>query len=179
MTAPGKLKAPRRAPDTDLSGAAVPESSTMSHSPQEEFLLSCDWGTSTFRLRLVRRDPVAVVEELRLDQGAQRLAAHRSSQREAAYQEVLGEARRELSRRGGRALDDVPTLISGMASSTRAVDRAQHTQARGGGSLAARTRASGTRSVRRRGSNCAERAPDLVALSAACASDTARVGGSR
>ncbi|NLO74630.1 MAG: 2-dehydro-3-deoxygalactonokinase [candidate division WS1 bacterium] len=90
----------------------------MSDTPKEKYLLSCDWGTSTFRLRLVQREPVSVVAEVRSDQGAQRLAAHLPPRREARYREVLGQARRELSQRTDITLQAVPTLISGMASAT-------------------------------------------------------------
>lgn len=80
-------------------------------------LLSCDWGTSRFRLRLVDRRTARVLAEHASADGAQPLAAaHRSpAARRAAFGAVL--------RRGLRALrvadrPDIPLVISGMACST-------------------------------------------------------------
>lgn len=90
----------------------------MTDSFPSNLLLSCDWGTSTFRLRLVRRSPLTVLEEVRSDEGAQRLAAGEPAEREAAYRLVLARGREELNRRTGLPLGEVPTVISGMAGAT-------------------------------------------------------------
>lgn len=71
--------------------------------------VSCDWGTSNFRLRLVG-GPVAA--EVRTDDGAAKLAAA-GGDRAAAFREVLA---RELAQLGVAA--ELPVVISGMASST-------------------------------------------------------------
>ena len=86
---------------------------------RQTFFLSCDWGSSSFRLRLVRRGDRAVVDELRSNEGAGRLARNRSaSERRKAFERVLsGHATRLLRRHGLRGAD-VPTVVSGMASSS-------------------------------------------------------------
>jgi len=71
--------------------------------------VSCDWGTSNFRLRLVGG---SVSAEVRTDEGAAKLAAL-GGDRAAAFRETLA---RGLTRLG--APDDLPVVISGMASST-------------------------------------------------------------
>lgn len=71
--------------------------------------VSCDWGTSNFRLRLIG-GPVSA--EVRTDEGAARLAAL-GGDRAAAFRETLA---RGLARLG--VPDDLPVVISGMASST-------------------------------------------------------------
>ncbi len=71
--------------------------------------VSCDWGTSNFRLRLVGGPAEA---EVRTDDGAAKLAAL-GGDRAAAFREVL---RRGLAELG--APEDLPVVISGMAGST-------------------------------------------------------------
>lgn len=71
--------------------------------------VSCDWGTTNFRLRLIG-GPVAA--EVRTDEGAAKLAAQ-GGDRAAAFRETLA---RGLERLGAAA--DLPVVISGMASST-------------------------------------------------------------
>jgi 2-dehydro-3-deoxygalactonokinase len=79
--------------------------------------ISCDWGTSRFRLRLIERHQERIVAEHATDQGIQILAA--------AHPGI--DSRREMM---GTVLDhgiaalgvggqtDIPVVISGMASST-------------------------------------------------------------
>ena len=73
--------------------------------------LSCDWGTTNFRLRLGDLDPSAA-REVRNDSGAAKLAAS-GGDRAAAFRQTLEQALTEL-----QAPSDWPILISGMASST-------------------------------------------------------------
>jgi 2-dehydro-3-deoxygalactonokinase len=72
--------------------------------------LSCDWGTSAFRLRRVEDGRVR--EQVRTDQGTAKLAAQ-GGDRPAAFREVLHSA---FDRVGGRG--SLPVVISGMASSS-------------------------------------------------------------
>jgi len=71
--------------------------------------VSCDWGTSNFRLRLVGGP---VVAEVRTDDGAAKLAAL-GGDRAAAFREVLTRGLVQLG-----AAENLPVVISGMASST-------------------------------------------------------------
>lgn len=91
-----------------------PNGDTMKFSPR---ILSCDWGTSRFRLRLVDRPSGRILAEHTTDEGAQTIAAkHRSpSRRRAAFAAALQRALETLdvARDSG-----VPLVISGMACST-------------------------------------------------------------
>ncbi len=71
--------------------------------------VSCDWGTSNFRLRLVGGTATA---EVRTDEGAAKLAIL-GGDRAAAFRETLDRGLLQLG-----APDDLPVIISGMASST-------------------------------------------------------------
>lgn len=87
--------------------------------------LSCDWGTTNFRLRLISREDLRVLEEVESDEGVKGLAAawkekgERSEDaRIAFYTDVLRKALDELKSRAGVGFDNLPVVISGMASST-------------------------------------------------------------
>ncbi len=91
----------------------------------EQHFLSCDWGTTNFRLRLVRRDDGAVLHETSDDKGVSDLAkawGAKQSQDEAArtqfYTDVLRDGVRALEAAAGGTLAGLPVVISGMASST-------------------------------------------------------------
>lgn len=71
--------------------------------------VSCDWGTSTFRLRLVER---GVVGEVRTDEGVAKLAAQ-GGDRAGAFRSTLARGLEKL-----QAPASFPVLISGMASSS-------------------------------------------------------------
>ncbi len=80
-------------------------------------LLSCDWGTSRFRLRLVNRQTGRIVAEHSTDEGAHALnAAHEGPPgRRAAFASVL---ERGLTALAMAQRTEIPLVISGMASST-------------------------------------------------------------
>lgn len=86
--------------------------------------LSCDWGTSTFRLVLVDADSLTVLASVSSDQGiadTYRRWREQSSlavDRTVFYASVLKEHLGKLRNRIGEVLDDVPMLISGMAASS-------------------------------------------------------------
>jgi 2-dehydro-3-deoxygalactonokinase len=71
--------------------------------------VSCDWGTTNFRLRLIGGPASA---EVRTDDGAAKLAAL-GGDRAAAFRETLARGLAQLG-----APDNLPVVISGMASST-------------------------------------------------------------
>ena len=72
--------------------------------------VSCDWGTSNFRLRLV--DQGAVKGEVRTDEGTAKLAAQPGDRAEA-FRSTLAKGLEQL-----KAPDAAPVVISGMASSS-------------------------------------------------------------
>jgi 2-dehydro-3-deoxygalactonokinase len=87
--------------------------------------LSCDWGTTNFRLRLVTRDSCEVLAEATADSGVSNLAkawGEKGGGDEAArvdfYTEVLRKAVEELKQTTEVSLEAMPVVISGMASST-------------------------------------------------------------
>jgi 2-dehydro-3-deoxygalactonokinase len=73
--------------------------------------LSCDWGTSNFRLRLVENETGAG-REVRSDEGASKLAEG-GGDRAERFRTTLARALKEL-----QAPAHLPILISGMASSS-------------------------------------------------------------
>lgn len=86
--------------------------------------LSCDWGTSSFRLRLVERAGLRVLAEESSDEGnaatAERWAqaGQPADQRLAFYRGVLEKHLRKLEATAKHPLGAVPVVVSGMASST-------------------------------------------------------------
>ena len=94
--------------------------------PSPDFL-SCDWGTTSFRLRRVRGTDSEVTGEIRHGEGVKvvhaRLAdvgrAADARARAEAFAAVLGRAIRSLGEGpAGPVTDGTPVLVSGMASST-------------------------------------------------------------
>ncbi len=86
-----------------------------------DLFINCDWGTSRFRLRAVRRADVEVVAEFGTDQGVARLAEGDSSGRAARFRDTLREGLRRLAEhveQSGHTLGTAPCLVSGMASSS-------------------------------------------------------------
>lgn len=87
---------------------------------------SCDWGTSSFRLRLVSPSDHAVLAEVRHGEGAksihtrlvERGVAGDASARSAAFAEVLSAAIVQARGLAGGAGAGAPVVVSGMASST-------------------------------------------------------------
>lgn len=85
--------------------------------------LSCDWGTSSFRLKLVETDPVRIVAEVQNDQGI--LATHSAWQQNGSQQDrslfyasVIESAISQLEVKVKIRLSGVPVVVSGMASSS-------------------------------------------------------------
>jgi 2-dehydro-3-deoxygalactonokinase len=87
--------------------------------------ISCDWGTSNFRLRLVSLPELDVLAEESSDQGVGELAKAWRAKGEGTedarftfYMDVLKAQVKKLEERWDQALDNVEVVISGMASST-------------------------------------------------------------
>ena len=87
-----------------------------------EYFLSCDWGTSAFRLRLVKTNNLEVIAEEVSDKG---IAGTFQSWREAQhkdritfYLDIISEHIHKLEQRLSLNLGQVPVILSGMASSS-------------------------------------------------------------
>ena len=94
--------------------------------PSPSHFLACDWGTSSFRLRLVRRSDLAVTGTFQNGEGAKTLhgrllergTASDPAARDAEFSKVLRSAIAELDPAHPQAMHEAPVVISGMASST-------------------------------------------------------------
>lgn len=87
--------------------------------------LSCDWGTSAFRLRLVSLPDLAVLEEEQTNHGIkscyEEWAKTKESNKQARiffYSDILNKQILQLKNRLKQSIDGLPIVISGMASSS-------------------------------------------------------------
>ena len=86
--------------------------------------LSCDWGTSAFRLRLVERETLKILAETHSSEGNAATAerwkqtGQPPAQRVDFYLAIIQGNVKKLEDTLKTSLDDVPVVISGMASST-------------------------------------------------------------
>jgi 2-dehydro-3-deoxygalactonokinase len=89
-----------------------------------EKFLSCDWGVSSFRLRVVETAGLKIIAEERSDEGIAKCfklwkqCGSNEKQRLNFYFDVIREHIKILKRKAGASFDDIPLIISGMASST-------------------------------------------------------------
>ena len=87
-----------------------------------KYFISCDWGTSSFRLRLVNAETFAVVAETRSAQGIAATYAlwkdQTNADRALFYSNIILQEIVLLEQRCGYSLDGVTIIISGMASAT-------------------------------------------------------------
>lgn len=85
-------------------------------------ILCCDWGTSSFRLRLVDATDYSVIAEHQSGEGVagtfKSWQAAGSPNRFDFYAVKLKAAIKQLSDNSSMNLDDIPVLVSGMASSS-------------------------------------------------------------
>lgn len=90
--------------------------------PSESFFLSCDWGTSSFRLRLVDAATMAILEQTESDMGIaatfRSWQSGRGTPRQAHFSAVLQKHLTQLENKTGRSLAHLPLIISGMASAS-------------------------------------------------------------
>ncbi|MBH8567964.1 2-dehydro-3-deoxygalactonokinase [Microvirga sp. STS02] len=86
--------------------------------------LSCDWGTTAFRLRLVERETLKILAEESSKEGnaataeAWQQAGQPAEQRVPFYLNTVRQHIQQLEAAAGTTLAGVPVVISGMASST-------------------------------------------------------------
>jgi 2-dehydro-3-deoxygalactonokinase len=91
-------------------------------SPLPHFF-SCDWGTTTFRLRLVQWEGRRVLDEWREDGGVKAVIASLGDdvtprRREEAFARFLGERLEALCQRHNLVASESRVIVSGMASSS-------------------------------------------------------------
>lgn len=84
---------------------------------------SCDWGTTSFRLRLCAESGRRVLAEVREEAGVKSMQGPANepwdrTQRAAAFAAFLRDQLTRLARAQGIAAGTTPTVVSGMASST-------------------------------------------------------------
>jgi 2-dehydro-3-deoxygalactonokinase len=91
----------------------------------EKYLLSCDWGTTFFRLRLIEMPGEYIVNEVSSEDGVTRTftawknhAADKGITRKQYFLDQLKKQTDILAGKTGIKLDGLTILISGMASST-------------------------------------------------------------
>jgi 2-dehydro-3-deoxygalactonokinase len=92
--------------------------------PELTHFLSCDWGTSSFRLKLVALPDLRVVATTKSDQGNAatferwQQSGQPEEQRVEFYLAVIREHAQQLEQQAKQPLNGLPIVISGMASST-------------------------------------------------------------
>jgi 2-dehydro-3-deoxygalactonokinase len=86
--------------------------------------LSCDWGTSSFRLRLVSTPTLQILAEERTDDGIAAVFNLWKEKKEGEedrlnfYLTILKKKIKSLEQQLSSSLENIPIIISGMASST-------------------------------------------------------------
>jgi 2-dehydro-3-deoxygalactonokinase len=90
-------------------------------SPARHKIFSCDWGTSNFRLRLIDTETTEVIDEVTSAEGIStvfNLWSGSGTDRQQFYAAVLQKYITILTERTSQSLQNIPVIISGMASST-------------------------------------------------------------
>lgn len=89
------------------------------------YMISCDWGTSSFRLRLVDLSDHRIIEAISSGDGTARvfeswqaLDQAAREDRESFFLRRLGQYLEELEERASPPLKDIPVVVSGMAGSS-------------------------------------------------------------
>jgi 2-dehydro-3-deoxygalactonokinase len=86
--------------------------------------ISCDWGTSSLRIRLVDAYNLSVLAETRTNQGIAatyelwQRAKLNEEKRLSFYQSVIADKIKEFEKKLSTSLNAVPVILSGMASSS-------------------------------------------------------------
>ncbi len=86
-----------------------------------KYFISCDWGTTTFRLRLVETETQEVLSEVITNEGiAPTFAAWKTTQndRQLFFKEKLKLQITALEKQSKKSLADVDIIVSGMAASS-------------------------------------------------------------
>lgn len=83
-----------------------------------EYFISCDWGTTKFRLRLVKTSSLEVLSELKTDVGIRVCHDQFGAQNVLTQQDFFGNYLSEQIRSLPLVQDTQPIIVSGMASSS-------------------------------------------------------------
>lgn len=87
----------------------------------KDYFLSCDWGTSSFRLTLVDRKTSTPVEQCSTSNGIKKMYhqwTQGDTKRETFFLDYLDKQIKKIEKRAEQSLEDTPIIISGMASSS-------------------------------------------------------------
>lgn len=88
----------------------------------DKYILCCDWGTTSFRLRLVEKLEHNVLDEFLSKNGVAVTFKAWKEQNELSrfdfYSAILKESIRELAKKSSIVIDNIPIIVSGMASSS-------------------------------------------------------------
>lgn len=91
---------------------------------KEDYIFCCDWGTSSLRLRLIKRKTAEIISKLQTEDGIGRLfsawsaKAHHDESRYVFLLRVLNQHLQALQQQVDFSIDHIPLVISGMASSS-------------------------------------------------------------
>lgn len=95
----------------------------------KQFILCCDWGTSSFRLRLVNSLGLTIIDEVKSLNGIaqvfkdwEKQSKNEGESRYDFYLKRLKEQIQVLADRVSMDLDSVPVVLSGMASSSIGIE---------------------------------------------------------
>ncbi|WP_134089193.1 2-dehydro-3-deoxygalactonokinase [Olivibacter sp. XZL3] len=88
-----------------------------------DYFLSCDWGTSSFRLRLIQVKNLKTISEIKNDLGMLETfnrwqLAENPADRAQFYTSIIEDQLKIMSRQLSMSLQGIPVVLSGMASST-------------------------------------------------------------
>ncbi|MVM38133.1 2-keto-3-deoxy-galactonokinase [Spirosoma sp. HMF3257] len=99
----------------------------------KSYLLGCDWGTSSFRLRLINTPDLQLVGEIVSQEGVAKIFTRwkangetKGISREQFFRVHLQEQINLLAKQLAINLEDIPVVISGMASSSIGMDEVQY-----------------------------------------------------
>lgn len=88
-----------------------------------KLLLSCDWGTTSFRLGLIEQDTRQLLSTISTSGGVKKLnqqwqATNKASTRESFFLDYLEQQIQRLAELTEHTLQEIPIVVSGMASSS-------------------------------------------------------------
>ena len=97
-------------------------------------IISCDWGTSVLRVRLVDTNAIAILAEVKSLRGISHAfeswknSGKGEDGRLSFYQSILKDQIRELEEQAHVSMEHVPVVISGMASSSIGIIEVPYTR---------------------------------------------------
>jgi 2-dehydro-3-deoxygalactonokinase len=104
----------------------------VSRNLKEKYVLCCDWGTSTFRLRLVASQDYSIIAEFLSQNGVASVFKAWQEQKEITrfdfYSFFLKESIQELAKKSTVPLENVPLIVSGMASSSIGMEELSYSE---------------------------------------------------